>query len=141
MENLMRVLYSARFWILLSLALFAITSNAGAVITKIVGESGAGPGKKLHHPWGIAVDSDKNVYVAGGSLIASFVYDGVLRITPEGVITQAIGKSGDGLGNNMYRPRRITVDGDDNLYAAGEQSHNVIKRTPDGTITELIDSS
>ena len=42
------------------------------------------------------------------------------------------------LGNRLRRPIGLAIDSQDNLFIAGANSNNVLKRTPDGTLSKVI---
>ncbi len=114
----------------------AFKITPGGAIPKIIDATGDGTNalSGLHD---IAVDSSRNVYVAGGN---------VFKITPGGMITEIIG---DG-GNTLSAAGSIAVGPMDNVYVTGFFSNNAIKITTPGTcstggtpcmITEIIDST
>ncbi len=103
-------------------------------IVETVDASAGGGGLVLDKPEGVAVDASGNVYVTGE------VTDNVLKIAPDGTVTEIINQSGDGV-NSLVRPGAIAVDGAQNVYVAGQWSDNAFKITPGGGITQIIDSS
>ena len=86
--------FSRLFLIIVAARLIPTPSDVAAqVIIEIIDKSGAGVGKILDDPKGIAVNSfTGNVYVAGRNS------DNAFKITPAGVITQIIDSTGDGAG-------------------------------------------
>ena len=90
-------------------------------ITQIIDATGDGAGNLLAGPFGVAVDSDGNVYVPGQNS------DNVFQITPSGTITQIIDATGDGAGNALAGPNGVAVDSDGNVYVAGFFSDNVFQ--------------
>jgi hypothetical protein len=92
-------------------------------------------GNTLEEPYAIAVEDSGNAYVAGYSS------DNAFRITLDGVITQIIDATGDGMINELERSYGIAVDDLGNAYVTGCWSDNVFKVTPDGVITEIIDAT
>jgi hypothetical protein len=108
------------------------TGGAADTATVIVDTTGGGVAP-LVNATGIAVDHDRNVYVAG------YTSDNVLRVTPQGIITKVLDATGDGV-HAFDGPfgDSIGVDDAGNLYAAAIMSHNVFKRTPAGQITQIV---
>ena len=83
------------------------------------GERGVGPGK-LEWPSGIALDSDRNVYITDAWS------GGVSVFTEGGEFLRAFGSPGDGPGQ-FARPSGITIDADDNLLVVDTLNHRVQK--------------
>ena len=98
------------------------------------GGDGAG-GYVLGYPFGLTVDAFSNVYVSGQDS------HNVLRVTPDGVVSQLINQSGDGLGNTLDYPMGVAVDGLGNVYVTGNESDNVFRITPSGEIVEILDAT
>ena len=84
---------------------------------------------------GIAADRLNNVYVTGRDSENAF------KITPDGIITEIIDSSGDGIGNILDYPTAVAADGVGNVYVLARVSDNIFKIGPDGQITEIIDSN
>ncbi len=62
-----------------------------------------------------------NAYVTGG------YSDNAFKITPDGVTTQIIDSTGDGMGNTLDWARSTAVDNLGNAYITGFHSHNAFK--------------
>jgi sugar lactone lactonase YvrE len=109
-----------------------------STIAGLAGHSGSADGTgsaaRFSHPYGVAVDSAGNVYVA------DYDYATIRNITPAGVVSTIAGLAGnngsaDGTGTNaqFVSPEGITVDNADNLYVTDEGANNIRKLTPVGT--------
>jgi len=105
-----------------------VQSVEARTISEIIAFSGVSP-------YGLAVDAAGNLYVTGPNS------DNAFMITPDGVATEIIDRTGDGRGNELNEPRRIAVDAESNVYVTGRSSDNAFKITPEGVITQIIDSS
>jgi hypothetical protein len=117
---------------------------AGAVTTiaGIPGAEGAvdatGTNARFNQPFGLAVDSSTNIYVAD-------TYNFTIRkISPGGVVSTLAGlayNSGtnDGTGNaaRFYEPTSVAVDGASNVYVADYLNSTIRKVTSAGAVTTL----
>jgi trimeric autotransporter adhesin len=92
-----------------------------------------------HGPYGVAVDSAGNLYIAD-----TFHYR-ICKVTPKGKVTiiagnEKRGYSGDGgkaISAQLDLPCGIAVDSIGNVYIADSQNHCIRKVTPAGYITTI----
>ena len=124
------------------LALLVITAILSE-ITTLVGSGGAGffdGSVQFNNPYGVAVDSEGNVYIGDGSNRR------IRKITPAGVVTTFAGRgsgaSADGTGTNAQfsDTRGIAFDSLGNLYVAEQTTHLIRKITPAGVVTTFAGS-
>lgn len=121
----------------LALGLFASRSSAAQSITEVIDTTGDGT-QGLVQVTGLALDSLGNLFACGQST------SNVFRITdPCGarVITEFLDSTGDGAGHPLHHARNVAVDSSDNFYVIGYSSQNVLKVTPGGSITQIIDAT
>lgn len=100
-------------------------------------DRGSGIGVSFDQPYGIAVDSQDNVFVAdaGGNRIR--------KITPDGQVTTYAGnfnpgyKDGPAATALFFSPAGITIDKNDNIYVADTYNNMIRKITPQGNVTTV----
>ena len=122
------------------------------VVTTLAGLAGAtgsvngnGNAARFYAPYGVAVDSSANVYVAE-------VYNNDIRkITPTGDVTtlaglpqfdffgNSIGGSTDGPGSSarFNGPNAVAVDSSNNVYVADSSNFTIRKITPGGAVSTV----
>ena len=115
----------------------------GGVVTTLAGgggtgaTDGVGTAAYFNKPYGVAVDSNDNIYVA------DTWNNRIRKITPGGVVTTFAGSgavsstNGVGIAASFNRPYRVAVDSNDNIYVADRDSHMIRKITPEGLVSTL----
>ncbi len=112
---------------------------AGVVAT-LAGQAGAfgstdgtGSAARFNSPFGVAVDSATNIYVADTDNHT------IRKVTPAGVVTTLAGVAGssgstDGTNSNarFNGPNGLVVDGTGNVFVADTFNHTIRKMTPVG---------
>lgn len=126
--------------------LIRVISPAGAVTTLAgtayytANDVGSGLGVSFDKPYGIAVDSHGNLFVAdaGGNKIR--------KVTPAGLVYTVAGSvqgyaDGPGTTALFYAPAGITIDASDNLYVADTYNNRIRKITPQAFVTTIAGNS
>ncbi len=122
-----------------------VATVAGNGTAGLSGDGGPGVNAQLNGPWGLAVDSAGNLYIADTNNFR------VRRVSPDGIIATVAGiggwgSSGDGepATSAQLIPVALAVDGSGNLYIAdcdcgfdGPAASSVRKVAPDGIITTV----
>jgi len=120
--------------------------TAAGTVTTLAGEAGMagsadglGSAARFNFPYGVAVDSAENVYVA------DLFNNAIRKVTPTGVVTTLAGQltyhggSGDGAGNSAQfcNPCGLAVDSADNIYVADTGNHTIRRVSPEGSVATL----
>ncbi len=117
----------------------------GGVVTTLAGltgiggsADGTGSAARFYIPYGAAVDSAGNVYVADTYNLT------VRKVTPGGVVTTLAGLAGvwgsaDGTGSaaRFQQPGGVAVDSADNVYVADTWNNTIRKVTPGCAVTTV----
>ena len=114
-----------------------VTTLAG-LAGSIGSADGTGSAARFWQPYGVAVDSSGNVYVADSG------NDTIRKITPAGVVTTLAGLTGvqgraDGTNSTarFTAPSGVAVDSSGNVYVADYGNNAIRKITPAGVVTTL----
>lgn len=97
---------------------------------------------RFSNPYGIATDSNGNIYVADS-------FDHTLRkITPGGVVTTLAGVTGangstddTGAAARFDEPEGVTIDVRGNLYVIEPKQYRIRRVTPSGVVTTVAELS
>ncbi len=116
-----------------------ITTVAGTGVAGFGGDGGPATAAKLKLPYGLAVDTGGNLF------IADLENNRVRRVSPDGAITTYAGtgnagSSGDGgpaVQAQLLAPRNVAVDGAGTLYISEFGGHRVRRVTTDGRISTV----
>jgi sugar lactone lactonase YvrE len=115
--------------------------TSGGVVTTLAGSGavsstdGTGTAAAFYKPFGIAVDSSGNVYVADTGDVVADTYGRIRKITPAGVVS-TLGKS-----DTFKNPYGVAVDSSGNVYVADTYNDRIRKITSEGVVTTLAGST
>jgi sugar lactone lactonase YvrE len=110
-----------------------ISTVAGTGIQGLSGDGGPAISAEIGSPWGVAVDGNGNLFFsAGGS-----AYHRIRRVTPDGIITTAVGNGLPGTGGDggpadsaqLDTPWGVAVDEEGSLFIADSNNHRIPKVT------------
>jgi hypothetical protein len=116
-----------------------VASVAGGTGTGSSGDGGSATAASLYNPYGVAVDSGGNIFIADTG------NNRIRKVTPQGIIstfagTGVAGFSGDGgpaTSAAFDSPRGLAVDSTGNLLIADVYNNRIRKVTPAGIITTV----
>jgi uncharacterized protein (TIGR03437 family) len=117
-----------------------ITTVAGSGNLGAAGDGGPATAANINHPYGIAVDSAGNLYIAdtNNNRIREVTIDGVIHTIAGNGTRGYSGDSGAATAATLANPRGVQVDGAGNVYIADSFNHvirEVNKKT--GVITTI----
>ena len=115
------------------------------VVTTLAGSAGllgsadgTGSAARFNYPYGVAVDSSGNVYVADNGNHT------IRKVTPTGGVTTLAGSTGlagsiDGTGSaaRFFYPYGVAVDNSDNVYVADYTNDTIRKVSPAGVVRTI----
>ncbi len=138
-----RVIFkAAACWMILTIG--GVTHAQSLYFNTVAGNAsggasdGTGESARFANPWGVAVDSSGNLYIADTDNHT------IRKITSAGVVTTIAGQAGvsgstDATGTNALfnSPQGIAVDSSTNIYVADTGNHTIRKITPAGAVSTL----
>ncbi|HLJ51196.1 MAG TPA: hypothetical protein VKU01_34545 [Bryobacteraceae bacterium] len=116
-----------------------ITTIAGGAACCNLGDGGPAMNAYIAVPWGLALDSSGNIYVAQASSNYNLIRKisrGTITTVAGGGLCCALGDGGAATSANLSRPLGVAVDGAGNIYIA-DSGGNRIRRVSGGIITTI----
>ncbi|MEP6714464.1 MAG: hypothetical protein ABJC09_02755 [Terriglobia bacterium] len=116
-----------------------ITTIAGNGTQGYSGDGNQAASAQLNNPWGVAVDSGGNVYIAdkGNNRIRKVAAGGVITTVAGNGSQGYLGDGGPSTSSQLSAPNDVAVDGAGNLYVADLGNYRIRKVNPVGIITTV----
>lgn len=116
-----------------------ITTVAGTGTAGYSGDSGAATSAKLNYPFGVALDSEGNLYIADrdNNRIRKVATDGTISTVAGTGTAGYSGDSGAAVDAKINGPWDVEVDSDDNILIADTENNRVRKVDASGVISTI----
>jgi len=119
-----------------------VVSTVAGAATQVGANDNTGGAARFYHPFGLALDSATNLYIADS-------YNHTIRkMTPATVVTTIAGTAGvpgslnaTGTAAQFNYPTGVAVDAATNVYVADQGNHTIRMITPGGAVTTLAGSA
>jgi sugar lactone lactonase YvrE len=117
----------------------ALTRVAGNTHAGYSGDGGAATKAQLNAPYGIAVDSSGNLYIAdaGNQSIRKVTAGGIITTIAGTTTAGYFGDNGPAINAQLNNPLGVAVDSSGNLYIADSYNQRIRKVTTAGVITTV----
>jgi hypothetical protein len=118
-----------------------IQTIAGTGIAGMSGDGGPGNAALLNHPYGVAVDSNGNLYIAdlGNARVRKVASDGTIQTVAGGgkIVPGGNGDGGPATMAQLLEPRNVASGDNGSLYISDFGAHRVYQVSPSGILTTL----
>jgi sugar lactone lactonase YvrE len=114
-----------------------ITTVAGNGEAGYVSDGGPAIATKLHHPHGLALDREGNLFISewSGHRVRKVNRSGIITTVAGNGIAGYVSDGGPAIATRLQNPDGLVFDRQGNLYIAEYGNHRVRKVTPSGIIT------
>jgi trimeric autotransporter adhesin len=118
-----------------------IQTVAGTGASGFSGDGGSGNAAMLDHPYGLAVDTNGNLFIAdlGNARVRKLSANGTIQTVAGGGLIPARtnGDNNPALGVQFEQPRNVAIDPDGTLYISDFGANRVYRVSPGGNLTTL----
>ncbi|GHC84167.1 NHL repeat-containing protein [Streptomyces flavofungini] len=116
-----------------------ITTVAGNGEAGYVSDGGPAIATRLHHPHGVALDREGNLYISewSGHRVRKVNRSGIITTVAGNGTAGYVSDGGPAIATRLQHPDGLAFDREGNLYIAEYSNHRVRKVTPNGIITTV----
>ncbi len=117
----------------------AIRTVAGTGVAGAAGDGGLANAAQLSHPYGLAVDSSGNLYIAdlGNGRVRKVSTDGTIQTVAGGGIIVPGNSDAPALSVQLNQPRNLALDPDGTLYISDFGANRVYRVSTKGVLSVL----
>jgi len=117
----------------------SIQTIAGTGVAGFAGDGGPASAAQLNQPYGLALDSEGDLYIAdlGNSRVREVAASGVIQTVAGGGALPATstGQGGPATTAQLMQPRNVAIDGSGSLYISDFGANQVYRVTSDGELS------
>jgi uncharacterized protein (TIGR03437 family) len=114
-----------------------VSTVAGNGVSGDAGDGGPAVSASLLWPNGVAVDTNRNLYISSGSWVRKVSPGGTITAFAGGTVPGYGGDGGAATGAQLSEPHGLAVDSEGNVYIADSGNFRIRKVDRNGTITTI----
>jgi trimeric autotransporter adhesin len=117
----------------------SIHTFAGTGVAGFAGDGGPASAAQLNQPYGLAIDSAGNLYIAdlGNARVREVTVNGTIQTVAGGgtLLATSAGQGGPAIMTQMAQPRNVAIDNQDALYISDFGANQVYRVATNGTLS------